>query len=261
MALINCSFHSEVLQIASSMNVIVPQPRYVTGGNNGKVNNTKKSENSEYPVLYLLHGLSDDHTIWQRRTSIERYVDGMDLVVVMPAVNRSFYTDMAYGQKYWTFIGQELPFIVKNLFPVSDKREDTFVAGLSMGGYGAFKLALSYPEKFAAGASLSGVLDIAASIDDDLSEQWKLVFGDEIKVKNTDNDLLYLAKKVAKSQDHKPRLFQCCGTEDFLYNNNIRFRDFCNTLPIDLTYEEESGTHEWGYWDTKIQRVLEWMKG
>ena len=79
------------------------------------------------------------------------------------------------------------------------------------------------------------------------------------KIKGSDNDLLYLAEKVAKSNGPKPMLYQCCGTEDFLYEDNIVFRDWANELGLDLTYEEEPGTHEWGYWDKKIQRVLEWL--
>lgn len=106
---------------------------------------------SSYPVLYLLHGLSDDHTIWHRRTSIERYVSALGLAVVMPNVGKSFYTDMANGGNYFTFITEELPTLVQSYFPVSAKREDNFIAGLSMGGYGAFKVALSCPEKICGG--------------------------------------------------------------------------------------------------------------
>lgn len=184
----------------------------------------------------------------------------MNLAVVMPAVNRSFYSDMVYGHKYWTFINEELPFIVKNLFPVSDKRENTFVAGISMGGYGAFKLALTHPDRFAAAASLSGVMDITGTIAHRERNELKLIFGENNKISGTKDDLFYLVKKVAKSQGPKPMLFQCCGTEDFLYKDNIKFRDFCRILPINLTYEEEPGIHEWGYWDKKIQRVLEWIR-
>src|SRR5213080_4930690 len=114
------------------------------------------------PVLYLLHGLSDDDTIWLRRTSIERYVAPLGLAVVMPQVHRSFYTDQASGGNYWTFLSEELPELVGTLFRVSQRREDTFVAGLSMGGYGAVKWALRQPDRFAAAASLSGGLDVAA---------------------------------------------------------------------------------------------------
>ncbi len=114
------------------------------------------------PVLYLLHGLSDDDTIWLRRTSIERYVAEFGLAVVMPQVHRSFYLDGEYTGAYWTFVAEELPALVAGFFRVSQAREDTFVAGLSMGGYGAMLHALRQPGRFAAAASLSGALDVGA---------------------------------------------------------------------------------------------------
>ncbi len=113
-------------------------------------------------MLYLLHGMSDDHTAWLRYTSIERYAARHGLAVVMPAVGRSFYANEAHGHPYWDFLSEELPAVVGRFLRVSDRREDTFVAGLSMGGYGAFKWALRQPERFAAAASLSGALDVVA---------------------------------------------------------------------------------------------------
>lgn len=255
MALINCDFVSESLGLSCSMTVILPQNTRNPAGMKGVAKQKK------YPVLYLLHGMSDDHTTWLRRTSIERYVSTMGLAVVMPAVHRSFYTDMACGPRYWTFLSEELPKIVQSFFPISDKRQDTFAAGLSMGGYGAFKLALRHPERFAAAASLSGALNTA-----DLYERWGApkaremvaIFGN--KIKNTDNDLAYLSAKLAKSAKPKPMLFQCCGTEDFLYGDNINFRNHLEKLgTFKFHYEEGPGVHEWGYWDANIQKVLQWL--
>ena len=117
---------------------------------------------TDFPLLYLLHGLSDDHTAWVRYTSIERYADAYGLAVVMPQVHRSFYTDQAHGGAFWTFLAEELPELVQRFFVVSARREDTFVAGLSMGGYGALRWALRRPGRFAAAASLSGALDVDA---------------------------------------------------------------------------------------------------
>lgn len=249
MALIHCDFFSNVLGLSSSMYVILPQSGHnVTG------------KNKKYPVLYLLHGLSDDHSMWLRKTSIERYVDSMELAVVMPAVHRSFYTDMASGYKYWSFISEELPEIAQSLFPLSSKREDTFAAGLSMGGYGAMKLALRCPDKFAAAASLSGAVYILNHKDEmEENQEFINIFGGYDKMEGSENDLRFLADKLACSHELKPKLFQCCGTEDFLYQDNLKFRDYCKKLSLDLTYEEEPGVHEWGYWDKKIQRVLEWL--
>lgn len=245
MALIQCDFFSETLQFGTSMNVILPQPA-----------------RARYPVLYLLHGLSDDHTTWLRRTSIERYADALGLAVVMPAVHRSFYADMARGYRYWTFVSQELPALVRGFFPLSHRREETFVAGLSMGGYGAFKLALSFPQHFAAAASLSGALDQAGAMQQ-VEPAWRAemetVYGDLSQVAGSANDVMHLARQLARSAGPRPRLYQCCGTEDFLYDQNLRFRDQARALGLDLSYEEGPGGHDWGYWDRMIQRVLAWL--
>ncbi|SHF16154.1 S-formylglutathione hydrolase FrmB [Caldanaerobius fijiensis DSM 17918] len=256
MALIHCDFFSEVLGVSTSMYVILPQATKNQIGMEGR------TIRSKHPTLYLLHGLSDDHTIWLRRTSIERYVAPLGLAVVMPAVGRSFYTDMKNGYRYWTFISEELPEIARSFFPLSDKREDNFVAGLSMGGYGAFKLALRCPDKYAAAASLSGALDIVNLVKnaaEPMASEFYNIFGDPQTVEGSDNDLYYLAQKVAQSQGPKPKLYQCCGTEDFLYQGNIAFRDYCQKLGLDITYEEGPGQHEWGFWDKYIQNVLKWL--
>ncbi|GGJ07582.1 esterase [Alicyclobacillus cellulosilyticus] len=252
MALIHCDFFSEVLGLSCSMYVILPQSTH------NQIGLTGAARDGKHPTLYLLHGMSDDHTIWVRRTSIERYVAPLGLAVVMPAVHRSFYTDMAHGLKYWTFISEELPAIARSFFPLSAAREDNFVAGLSMGGYGAFKLALRHPDRFAAAASLSGALDVAARAAAG-TEEWRNIFGDPSRVRGSDDDLFALAERVAKSDGPKPLLYQCCGTEDFLYADNRRFMAHARELGLPLTYEEEPGSHEWGYWDLKIQRVLEWL--
>jgi S-formylglutathione hydrolase FrmB len=255
MAFIQCDFHSDVLMMACSMNVIIPQTVKTQVGM--KCNSGRK----EYPVLYLLHGYSDDHTIWGRRTSIERYVAGMDLAVVMPAAHHSFYTDMKSGGKYWTFISEELPQIVRALFPVSTERKDTFVAGLSMGGYGALKLALRSPEKFAAAASLSGATDICSlwKAFPDFNTDMELIFGSLNELKGSENDLFKLSEELKKSGKDIPALFQACGTEDFLYADNIRFRDHLCKLGYELHYQEAPGIHSWDFWDAAIQDVLKWL--
>ena len=247
MALFHCNFHSSALQIAASMDVILPQDACLRGG--------------KLPTLYLLHGLSDDHTIWQRRTSIERYVEPLGLAVVMPAVNRSFYTDMARGAKYWTFVSEEVPRLAQAFFPLSTERAECFVAGLSMGGYGAFKLGLTYPNRFAAAASLSGALDMAQrleEVEEERQSEFEDVFGDLSVLKGSEHDLFHLADKMAGYRT-KPRFYQCCGTEDFLYTGNVCFRKHAQKLGLDLTYEEGPGEHEWGYWDRQIQKVLAWL--
>ncbi|GGD63260.1 alpha/beta hydrolase [Paenibacillus nasutitermitis] len=251
MALIQCDFFSEALGLNTSMNVILPQTTY------SQIGMDTRSSEGKHRTLLLLHGLSDDHTIWLRRTSIERYVAPLGIAVVMPAVSRSFYTNMVSGMDYWTFISEELPVLARSFFPLSDRREDNYVAGLSMGGYGAFKLALSHPDRYAAAASLSGALDLS-SLYTERSKDFDLIYGSPDQLKGSPNDLMKLATDVA-GHTKPPQLFQCCGTEDFLYADNQRFRSHAESLNLPLSYEEEPGSHEWGYWDHKIQRVLEWL--
>jgi putative tributyrin esterase len=240
MALFQCQFFSQSLEISASMNVILPQQK-------GRL----------FPTLYLLHGLSDDHTAWCRQTSIERYALARGIAVVMPAANRSFYANMNHGAKYWTFISEELPELARSFFPLSPLREHNFVAGLSMGGYGAMKLGLSFPDRFAAAASLSGALDVSRLRADNFGGEMDFVFSDSSPVPGS-ADLFSLTQQIA-GKPTVPMLYQCCGTEDFLYEDNIRFRDHCRNLGLPLTYEEEPGDHEWGYWDRKIARVLDWL--
>lgn len=213
-----------------------------------------------YPVLYLLHGWSDDETIWMRRTSIERYAAEKGLIVVMPRVDQSYYQDMHSGMAYWSFISEELPALCQAWFPLSPKRSQTFAAGLSMGGYGALRLGLSYPERFGAVASLSGVVDLAYPLRRESGRRAKIdaIFGPETEKPSAQADLFVLAEQ-AILKNPAPRIFQCCGTEDFLYADNVRFRRHVESLGLDLTYEEGPGEHEWGYSDRMIQRVISWL--
>ena len=256
MALIHCNFFSDILGLSCSMDVILPQ------ATQGQIGLKGFADNDKHPTLWLLHGLSDDHTIWQRRTSIERYVAPLGLAVVMPAVGRSFYTDMHAGPKYWTFVSEELPVIARSFFPLSENRKDNFVAGLSMGGYGAFKLGFRKPERFCAAASLSGALDMVSLLKRDdrgISEEMLNVFGPLKDLPNSENDLTHLAERLADSDSPRPKIFQCCGTQDSLYPMNLSFRDRLLELGFDVTYEEDDFDHQWAYWDQQIQHVLEWL--
>jgi putative tributyrin esterase len=255
MAVLQCDFFSDVLALNTSMTVILPQPTTTQIGLTGSAG---AAGAGGPPVLYLLHGLSDDHTIWLRYTSIERYVADLGLAVIMPQVHRSFYTDEVFGRPYWTFVSEELPEIAGRFFRLSTRREDTFVAGLSMGGYGALKLALRRPERFAAAASLSGAVDLAARAtgaprpEDPL--MMRRILGDRAPAR-THDDLFSLVETV----DGAPPLFVCCGTEDALHAENLRFRDHCAAHGLTVTATFDAGAHDWAYWDAKIRDVLAWL--
>ena len=253
MAFLEMSFKSDVLDLESHMHVLLPEkradlPQIRLSGEDGKC-----------PVLFLLHGLSDGCSAWTRYTAIERYVRQYEIAVVMPEVHRSFYSDMRHGGKYWTFISQELMEKCYEFFPqISRRREDHYAAGLSMGGYGAMKLALRAPEAFCFAGSLSGAVDIPAEFET-LRENDPLmsdIFGTPDLARDSDDDLFALAQRLKDSGQPLPKLFMWCGTEDFLYAFNTRFRDHLRKLGYDLNYSESTGCHLWNYWDREIQNVL-----
>lgn len=246
MALFECSHRSDAIDKRMQFNVIIPDS--FSGG--------------ELPCLYLLHGLYDDYTMWQRMTGVERYANERGLAVVMPDGGKSFYTDMKYGYRYFSYVSDEIVAYTRKVFPLSCEREKTFVAGNSMGGYGAFKLALAKPDMFGAAVSFSGALHLEAwnergLWDPDAVNIWgEDGFG---KIAGSENDLFYLAKRAAASAKELPRLYQICGTEDFLYSDNVKFRDFVSALPYDYKYDEMPGSHNWGFWDANLARAMDYL--
>lgn len=253
MAHLRCDVFSDTLGLSTSFTAILPQPVRAQIGMGG-------SDAAEPPpVLYLLHGLSDDDTTWLRRTSIERYVAELGIAVVMPAVGRSWYADERQGLDYWTYVSEELPELVSRFFRVSSAREDTFAAGLSMGGYGAVKLGLRHPERFAAVASMSGALDLGSrsltDARDDDPRMWERVFGDRVP---DDDDLFTLLDRADPAT--LPALWVDCGTADRLYGDALRFVERCGSRGIPVTSSWiEGADHEWSLWDRQIQQILAWL--
>jgi putative tributyrin esterase len=250
LAFIQISLFSETLGMSVEINAVIPQNASFCEKRGGKL-----------PVLYLLHGLGADHTEWTRQSSMERYAEEKGIALILPRADRSYYMNMKQGGAYLTYLSQELPELVRKIFPISERREDTFVAGISMGGYGAFKLALRYPLNYGAAASLSGGLDIVSRITGPNGFQpgeVKRIFGSESELRGSDDDLFALASKVA-SAGNQPLLYQCCGTEDFLYDANHSFLEHARSTGLQVTYEEGSGEHEWGFWDRYARRMLGWL--
>jgi S-formylglutathione hydrolase FrmB len=251
MALLRCDFFSDVLEVGTSMTVLLPQASEAQIG----VTAPGSSATDGFPVLYLLHGLSDDSTAWVRNTSVDRYAAEAGVAVVMPQVQRSFYADEVHGGSYWTFLTEELPEVVGSFFRVSGRREDTFVAGLSMGGYGALKWALRHPDRFAAAASLSGALDVVALQQVPWRQPlFERVFDGEI---GPGDDLFGLV--AAADLGSLPALYVGCGTEDHLYDANVRFVADATAAGMDLHVDFRPGEHEWGLWDAAIRDVLAWL--
>ncbi|MCR5485018.1 MAG: esterase family protein [Clostridiales bacterium] len=256
MAFLQLDFFSRALNVASSVNVILPEPDQGIGVGASKGDRKPK-------VLYLLHGYSDDHSIWMRRTSVERYVSEYNIAVIMPAVNHSYYCNEAQGERYWDYISEELPNAMKGFFNISSSPEDTFAAGLSMGGYGAMKLALTYPERFSAVGCFSGVLDVAdpARYEGEEKAKKERIFGPVEKIAGSENDLFYLMKK-SENAPSKPKLYISCGTSDFLYGSFKKFVPEIKKHGFDVTtFEKPDETHNWRFWDEEIAKFIPFAFG
>lgn len=208
-----------------------------------------------FPVFYLLHGLSDDYTAWIRRTSIERYISGVPLIVVMADGGRGFYTDNADGPAYGRFFAEELPACIERIFPARTDRAGRCIGGLSMGGYGALRLALTHPDRYVSANSHSGAL-LAWRHDPSFTSlaaaEHQRIFGP--RANGSAHDLIVLAEKA--SSGLRPKLRIDCGTEDFLLPANRAYRDTLRKLGIAHEYEEYPGTHEWGYWDLHVREAI-----
>jgi S-formylglutathione hydrolase FrmB len=260
MALMKCNFFSQTLGKCVSMYVVLPQKSTA-----GQIGIENKCEDKKYKSLLLLHGLSDDESIWLRRTSIERYAAEYGIAVIMPCGEKSFYSDMKYGDPFYTYIAKEVPRIAREFFNISEKREDSFIAGISMGGYGALKIGLRENDLYSCAVGLSSVADIVGrSIPKgdnfrDFHKELVPIFGEEMNIPKED-DLFSLSQMKVDSKESLPKILMLCGTADFMYQDNLKLKAHLEKLPIDYTYEETEGKgHNWGYWDDAIRRVLEWL--
>lgn len=243
-------FYSETLGIQTAAYVLLPDPQRM-----------EERAGQPLPTLYLLHGLSDDHTAWMRNSRVINYAEKLDLAIVMPAVNRSFYTDMVHGARYWTFISDELPRIMEACFPLRQDREGRFAAGLSMGGYGAMKLGLLRPERYAAVAALSAPLWMHEAMSFSPDKEWLRemadIFGSEEQLRNGEGNLALAAEKLAP--ESVPSMYVACGTEDFLFEANEMFISHYGSK-LGIAYETVPGeSHTWSFWDQQIQKVLLWL--
>lgn len=257
MAFLQANIYSDTLGMEVMVDVILPQQTYKKFGSNS-VGVTK-----DVPVLYLLHGMGGNHSVWQRRTSIERYVKDLGIAVIMPSTDLAWYTDTQYDMKYWTFISEELPKICHDFFPqLTTKREKTFAAGLSMGGFGALKLGLLCPEKFAGIAAMSGMLTLVEAKEELFKARdasyWRGIFGPEETWRTSENDFTYQITHYQNEQ--KSKFFICCGTEDDLLLSSQIVVDLMQKNDFDVTFKTGPGAHEWQFWDTWIQKVLSWMQ-
>lgn len=240
MALIKIEFHSKVLDLNTNLYVIKPN---------------EFGENSSYKVLYLLHGYQGDYTNWVKYTNILKYAEKTNLLIVMPSGYNSFYVNSKLYGDYETFIKDEVYDLINKTFNINQTKENTFIAGLSMGGFGAIKTALAHPDRYKKAVGLSSVVDLVSIIQrvkDSLKEKTKLLLNEEV---TTANNLYTLAKDSLGEVE----LYLACGTEDYLFKENEDFHNYLNEINYKHTYSTSPGVHNWEYWDKEIKEVLKWL--
>ncbi|MBB5888582.1 alpha/beta hydrolase [Lactovum miscens] len=248
MAILKIEYYSEVLGMNRPVNVIYPEAAK-TGVKDAK----------DIPVIYLLHGMSGNENAWLNRSGIDRLVRKTNVALVMPSTDLGWYSNTKYGMNYFDAIAQELPRVIHNFFPsLSTKREKNFIVGLSMGGYGAFKLAL-LTDKFSCAASLSGALSFDFQEDlifEENENYWSGIFGSKTEFDLSETNNL---QNLARNSKERPKLYAWCGAQDFLFEvNNVVTKELKN-LGYDITYEISEGIHDWYYWTQKIDRILDWL--
>jgi putative tributyrin esterase len=242
MSLAQLSFFGKSIGMATAMNVLLPD-----------------AGPGPFPVFYLLHGLSDDHSIWLRHTSIERYMAGIPMIVVMPGTHRGWYTNAPEPiRAYEDHILKDVIPTIDRLFPTIKSRKGRVIGGLSMGGFGAVKLALKYPRMFCAANSHSGVLMTplhkaqSDSFRNSRRAEFESVFGKNWR--GGPNDPPALAQKCPKNL--RPALRIDCGTSDSLLSQNREFHALLQKLRYPHQYDEFPGIHNWAYWDAHIQEAI-----
>ena len=254
MAYLTCNFFSKSLMRTVNINVVLPTD--------------KENEIKEYKTLYLLHGIYGSQNDWVHGTRIEAWAQDHNLAVVMPSGENKFYVDHPQSNAYFSkFIGEELVSFTRRSFPLSTKREDTFIGGLSMGGYGAMVNGLKYHETFGSIIALSSafILDLIVRSNDNSSNPlhrrsyYESIFGNLDEIKGSDKDYIALVNRLEISQI--PDIYMACGTEDsLLYRFNVKFHQYLDQKQIPHTFETGPGGHDWIFWDTYIKRALDWLE-
>jgi S-formylglutathione hydrolase FrmB len=239
MALCTVHYRSKALTKVTAATIILPEG----------------PERGPFPIFYLLHGYSDDHTMWTRKTSLERYAERLPLIIVMPDGGHGFYTDAEAGYAYDTAITRDLVEFVDSRFHTDPRREARVIGGLSMGGYGALRLALAHPDLFCSAVSHSGALAWAHTPFDPATA-WGAA---NIRLAGTQpqggpNDLFALAARADRAT--LPALRIDCGIDDFLLDDNRRYHAHLQELGIAHEYAEYPGAHDWAYWDEHVQGAL-----
>lgn len=250
MALMTVNYLSPTLGMQQSFVAIIPDDK-------GFFDTTQSVP--PLKTLILLHGLSSDATSYTRFTSVERYADEHNLAIIMPNADHSAYANMKYGHSYYDHI-LEVYHYAHKMFPLSTQRDDNFIAGHSMGGYGTIKYAFTQGELFSKASPLSAVCQAQGLMELDYPDfAPKAITGEDINIKGTELDTYHLVDEAVTNDALIPELLIQCGTEDFLYEDNQQFMKYLDDKGINYQYEEQPGAHDYAYWDKAIKRTIEWL--
>ena len=239
MGVIQMDFLAESLNIATSVHIILPMPRHAG------------VQVKPLPTLILLHGMGDDDSAWLRKTNIERFATEAGLAVIMPDGELSCYENMVHGQKYADFITKELPAVMRACFPLSDRRDENFIAGCSMGGCGALKLGFHAPENWSAiGAFSAGHLEYRPDAPKN-REMLENVYGSSLPEADAGIERHALGKRPHL------KIWHGCGDRDCLKETALQSKIFLEALPnADYHFVMLPGSHDWPLWDEMLRRFI-----
>jgi len=273
MALIRYNFRSLVLGYNTNLYVTLPDepPPYNRMSDDPTAEPTTSDQGKRlYPVLYVLHGATEDATAWLRLSRIEDYCNDKKLITVSIDAHLSMYANMLYGGNYLKYLTEEVPKVVEQTFPASPDREDRFITGFSMGSNGALKAALNRPDLYAACVVMGGAT-VRPSEDANLENLDMrsnpmfgaaiLAYGSQALYDNSENDQYHVARQLVAEGKPKPLLFFACGKEDPLNKNTHEFRDFALELGFEpCAFYEDTGTHSFRFADMGVRKAIyEWL--
>lgn len=256
-------FHAQTIMQHANFSFVLPNDVEME-----EVNDLRHYERPPKSLI-LLHGLTGTDTDWLYGGVAQQMAIQYNLAVFMPTTGNSFYLDRGYeGGNFSSFIGEELPAYIRKVFGFCQSREDTLIAGLSMGGYGAIHTALAFPQNFSACIALSSALvhhEVAQTGQRENSvmppAMVRDVFGDPETLLESDRNPEFQYRKLKALGKEIPSLYLAIGTEDDLYGVNQDFRRFLEAQGADFVYEDGPGKHNWYFWNEYLDRGLAWALG
>ena len=246
--LVTVPFDSALLKARAPINIILPA---------GYAGSPQR-----FPVLYLLHGLWGHYGDWAEKTNVLAYASSLPLILVMPEGANGWYTDgVAHGARWEDYLMQEVvPYVDGHYRTLQDARARG-IAGLSMGGYGALKLGLKYPQMFSFAGSMSGALEVPGLPDAALGDPQGVLYQSVHAAFGAPDDPARsansMATLLAAAHGPLPFFYLDCGTEDSLVDSSRRFNQALTARHLPHEYRERPGIHDWAEWDHQIRGVLE----